>query len=523
MLFLLSACALILDADVAARMDLDGDGVRRPQDCDDDDAKVGAERAWFVDADGDGYGSSATVTRCEADDSVSERDGDCDDDAASASPGAPELCNNADDDCDTVVDDGADKPTWYFDGDGDGFGTPFNTVSACTTVDGYVASNTDCNDADATLNPDTLWYPDADGDGYGDTTLATAACAPPDGFLRVGGDCDETRADVSPAAAELCDALNEDEDCDGVVEDADDGATAQTAWYQDLDTDGFGWAIDSVAACDEPEGYVGNRRDCDDGTAAVTTECRWAQVSAGVTHTCGRHEDGSVECWGFPTTSPSAALTFVDVSAGASFACGVLTDGTLTCWGEDHRGDTTPPAGEFTQVRAAFYTACALTTEGAIACWGLSADAEGPPAGVGFVSVDVAIQAGCALGPDGSVTGWFGAASLAGPFVQMEAIYGGCSGLDAAGEIDDAADTFAGVAPAGPFASYSVHWLTGCALDAAGAATCWGYDSYGQAQAPEGSFQSVSVGYHHACAITTDGFMACWGESAYGATTPPSD
>jgi len=36
--------------------DLDGDGVRSNQDCDDDDAAVGAERLWYQDVDGDLYG-----------------------------------------------------------------------------------------------------------------------------------------------------------------------------------------------------------------------------------------------------------------------------------------------------------------------------------------------------------------------------------------------------------------------------------------------------------------------------------
>jgi hypothetical protein len=41
-LLTLSGCPLISDADLADRLDLDGDGVARPQDCDDDDAAVGA-------------------------------------------------------------------------------------------------------------------------------------------------------------------------------------------------------------------------------------------------------------------------------------------------------------------------------------------------------------------------------------------------------------------------------------------------------------------------------------------------
>jgi hypothetical protein len=45
---------------------------------------------------------------------------------------------------------------WYFDGDGDGFGDPLNTVTAPVAPVGYVAIGTDCNDLDATINPGAI-------------------------------------------------------------------------------------------------------------------------------------------------------------------------------------------------------------------------------------------------------------------------------------------------------------------------------------------------------------------------------
>ncbi len=53
----LSGCPLVDDADLASRLDLDGDEVLRPDDCDDDDPGVGAIEDLFPDPDGDGYGS----------------------------------------------------------------------------------------------------------------------------------------------------------------------------------------------------------------------------------------------------------------------------------------------------------------------------------------------------------------------------------------------------------------------------------------------------------------------------------
>ena len=50
--------------------------------------------------------------------------------------------------------------------------------------------------------------------------------------------------------------------------DEDDAADAAT-WYQDSDSDGFGDASLTHAACNEPAGFVSDDTDCDDGDGAV--------------------------------------------------------------------------------------------------------------------------------------------------------------------------------------------------------------------------------------------------------------
>jgi hypothetical protein len=142
---LLSACF---------QRDKDDTGLPPP----DDSPVVTDDTAPPTDADGDGYAEGE----------------DCDDGDASVHPGAEELCNGVDDDCDGTVDEEAvDAPTWYGDGDGDGWGSDDDSEQACQAPDGAV------------VDP---------------------------------GDCDDEDPGVHPEATEICDGLA-DENCDGLVDD----------------------------------------------------------------------------------------------------------------------------------------------------------------------------------------------------------------------------------------------------------------------------------------------------------------
>ena len=267
----------------------------------------GVTSVYFADGDGDGFGRlDATTEACFEPPGYAAAAGDCDDGQPSVNPGAVELCNTLDDNCDGVVDEAtaADASTWYADTDADGFGDAASSTRACAVPAGFVTDATDCDDSATTTYPgaaeycdghddncdgvvdeDTAvdapaWYRDADGDSYGNATVSARACTAPTGYVVLGSDCDDTDAAISPGATEVCNDI--DDDCDSLVDDNDSTVSGTSTFYEDSDGDGFGDLSSTRAACDAPAGTVTDATDCDDTLAAV---------NPGATEVCNSLDD----------------------------------------------------------------------------------------------------------------------------------------------------------------------------------------------------------------------------------------
>ncbi|MBT3219066.1 MAG: hypothetical protein HN348_08245, partial [Proteobacteria bacterium] len=276
----------------------EGIGDEVDQDCD-------GQEICYLDEDGDGFvvdtlanKNSDDVDCDDEDEAASDQlfpPNDCLDTNAAVNPDQVEVCDDAnlDEDCNGLADDAdpyvTDASSWYFDGDGDGYGAGSDVVQCEPPDVGWVEFDGDCNDANDTVNPgatelagdevdqncdgDELCYVDGDNDGFivdtletvdslGDISCDDAGEATVDQIAPTN-DCDDSREDINPGATEIA-GDETDQDCDG-----------DEICFVDTDNDGF--IIDTLeevlssgnVSCEDSGeaklSELGNINDCDDG------------------------------------------------------------------------------------------------------------------------------------------------------------------------------------------------------------------------------------------------------------------
>ena len=181
-----------------------GDGIDNNCDGQQDE---GVTITYYLDADGDGHGSSTDNDYCPE-----------------IQPGDYVLTN---DDCDDTNFNTFTRFPGFVDNDEDGIGAGgLRTICAESEErlpTGYSSTNTDCNDADGSVYENRLLYVDGDTDGFGTTATQTVCIDPtaavPSGFSERNDDClddpaDANAAAVNPGAAETCDGI--DSNCNGI-------------------------------------------------------------------------------------------------------------------------------------------------------------------------------------------------------------------------------------------------------------------------------------------------------------------
>jgi hypothetical protein len=190
------------------------------------------------DSDLDGW-ADCTVPGCDASGLVC---GDCDDTDEDIHPGADEVCNSKDDDCDDEIDE---------DNDGDGYAV-CDEEAQCNPADVpdgnpliYPGADEICNGTDDDCNGSIDDGPDADGD------LHDAPC-----------DCDDADEFRFPGNIETCN--HKDDDCDAVDEGFDSVLNLELIHDPEIVGYFFGYRfadVGDVDGDDVPDFAVGNLGD----------------------------------------------------------------------------------------------------------------------------------------------------------------------------------------------------------------------------------------------------------------------
>ncbi len=210
-------------------------------------------QVFYFDGDRDGYGDDDwTQIFCAGTppDEFAAVGGDCENYREAVYPGAVELCNRRDDDCDGEIDENAEPIPLFPDADGDGY----------YSSDEYLS---------------------------GDMVMG---CLPYEGYAAEPGDCRPRDSNIHPGAEEVCDGVF-DENCDGRVDErlrpiCGEGWCARESRSCHIEDCTPGQPIQESCNLfdDDCDGEVDEGDLCPEGQVCAAGECREAgEVGEGPT------------------------------------------------------------------------------------------------------------------------------------------------------------------------------------------------------------------------------------------------
>ena len=305
-------------------------------------AGCGDKAPTATDADGDGFAAGE----------------DCDDGDASVHPGAPEVCNGADDDCDGEADAGAwrrpgmptemamasatPRPSWRPTPSRTGtWRTPRTAMTAARGPGRPASRSVMASTTTATERRTRAWWtrPPGSSTAVGTASSSTTrpratGCDGASGYAPEGGDCDDDDPDSHPGAPEACDGV--DNDCNDAVDDVSEGDAGAITVYPDGDRDGFGDDSGARAACAPEADEAVVPGDCNDANATVYPDAP-EQCETPLDENC----DGSRA----PCERALADATVRAWGAGAGHRLGVAVVGGMDVNGDGTATRRSSPSG----------------------------------------------------------------------------------------------------------------------------------------------------------------------------------
>ncbi|MEE9525609.1 MAG: MopE-related protein [Candidatus Woesearchaeota archaeon] len=167
-----------------------------------------------IDGDGDGYNASGIGCGTV----------DCNDSNSSINPGATEVCDGQDNDCNALTTDGSGEAAPL---NSKQAGVCSGSTQSCSGswsdnyagVANYENPETSCDNLDNNCDgnvdevPTSTYYQDLDSDTYGNASVSQTVCIQPGGYVSDNTDCNDNDASISPGTSEICNDV--DDNCNG--------------------------------------------------------------------------------------------------------------------------------------------------------------------------------------------------------------------------------------------------------------------------------------------------------------------